>query len=213
MDYSGKYKYPRTPLLPWSDKPDEDDIVLDTEAQFEGHDIVVTEKMDGENFTLYSDYCHARSIDGRHHPSRDWIKQLQGRVGHHIPEDWRICGENLYAEHSIRYEDLESYYYVFSVWNDHNECLSWDETVEWCEMLDLVHVPVLYRGPWDGTKVREAFNSLNLDKQEGIVVRRTDSFAFEDFQQNIAKWVRPNHVQTDEHWMHKEVVPNDLKEE
>ena len=27
---------------------------------------------------------------------------------------------------------------------------------------------------------------------------------------NVAKWVRPNHVQTDEHWMWKDVVPNKL---
>jgi len=46
---------------------------------------------------------------------------------------------------------------------------------------------------------------------EGYVVRRAASFAYEDFQTSVAKWVRPNHIQTDEHWMHKAVIPNGLK--
>lgn len=27
----------------------------------------------------------------------------------------------------------------------------------------------------------------------------------------VGKWVRANHVQTDDHWMHQAVVPNKLK--
>lgn len=46
---------------------------------------------------------------------------------------------------------------------------------------------------------------------EGYVVRTTSGFAFADFDQHLAKWVRPGHVQTDQHWMHQAVVPNGLR--
>ena len=165
------------------------------------------------NCTMYRDHIHARSLDSRHHPSRDWIKNLHGRMKHKIPEGWRICGENMFAEHSIRYENLPSYFLVFSVWNDENYALSWDETVEWCEMLDLEHVPVLWRGEWDVEKIREVEEGLDTDQQEGYVVRTAEGFHYESFQTSLAKMVRRGHVQTDEHWMHQEVVPNGLADD
>jgi hypothetical protein len=56
-------------------------------------------------------------------------------------------------------------------------------------------------------------HNLNFEKQEGIVCRVADEFHYDDFQQNYAKAVRKGHVQTDEHWMEKVVVPNKLKNE
>lgn len=38
------------------------------------------------------------------------------------------------------------------------------------------------------------------DTIEGIVIRNADSFPLEDFSKNVVKYVRKNHVQTDEHW-------------
>jgi len=51
-----------------------------------GREVVVTEKMDGENTTMYCDNIHARSIDGRHHPSRDWVKMTVGEIHPHNHE-------------------------------------------------------------------------------------------------------------------------------
>lgn len=48
-------------------------------------------------------------------------------------------------------------------------------------------------------------------EQEGYVVRLTSSFAYADFKYSAAKFVRKNHVQTDQHWMAKAVEPNMLK--
>jgi len=42
-------KYPRTPHLPWSEGASEDDIQLINAEMFEGKNVVVTEKLDGEN--------------------------------------------------------------------------------------------------------------------------------------------------------------------
>jgi hypothetical protein len=68
-----RIKYPRTLHLPWSPGVSSDDRVLHDLSCFTNKEVVVTTKMDGENTTLYADVFHARSIDGRHHSSRDWL--------------------------------------------------------------------------------------------------------------------------------------------
>ncbi len=204
-----RIKYPRTPHLPWSPGVSSDDIYCSSLSNFQGREVVVTEKMDGENTTLYRDYCHARSLDSRHHPSRDWVKAFHGRICHNIPNNWRVCGENLFAQHSIQYTSLESYFYGFSIWNNDNACLSWDETQTWMDALGIASVPVLYRGVWDAGQVESL--TVDISQVEGYVVRLAESFAFDGFSQSIAKWVRTDHVQSDKHWMHSQIIPNRLR--
>ncbi len=206
-----RYKYPRTPHLPWSPGFTPDDKRRQTCADFAGMEVVVTEKFDGENTTLYRDGMHARSLDGRHHPSRDWVKQLLSRVSWQIPHGWRVCGENMYARHSVVYDALQSYFLTFSVWDNNNCALSWDDTVAFANQLGLATVPVIWRGAWDEARVSAI--SVNTQETEGYVVRNAGSFPFADFQSNLAKWVRKNHVQTDQHWMHAAIVPNGLADE
>lgn len=204
---STHFKYPRTPHLPWSLSVSSDDLRHKSVIDFSG-EVVITEKMDGENTTLYRDHLHARSLDSRHHPSRDWLKQWHGSMAHAIPDGWRICGENLFARHSVAYKNLSSYFYGFSVWNENNECLSWDDTLEWFSLLSIHPVPVLYKGLWDENTIRKL--ALDTNTQEGYVVRSADAFSYDDFSQQVAKWVRANHVTSDKHWMHSEVIPNGL---
>ena len=189
----------------------EDDLKLDRDRLFNNCRVVVTEKLDGENTSLYAKGIHARSLDSRHHPSRAWVKALQASIGNDIPRGWRICGENVYARHSIAYENLTSYFYLFSIWNQDNYCLSWEDTQEWAEILDLELPAVVYEGLWDINKIKAIANNLNEDVCEGFVVRKIEQFHYRHFAENVAKWVRPNHVQTDEHWMYKDVVPNQLQ--
>ncbi|GAA5067058.1 hypothetical protein GCM10023259_061080 [Thermocatellispora tengchongensis] len=172
-----------------------------------GREVVVTEKLDGENTTLYHDGMHARSLDSGHHPSRAWVKGLQGRIGAAIPPGWRVCGENVYARHSIAYQELESWFYGFSVW-DGDHCLDWDRTVRFLRGLGVPVPPVLWRGVFD----ERALRALRLDttRQEGYVVRTVAGFGREEFAGRVAKWVRPDHVQTGTHWMHAAVVENGL---
>ena len=37
-------------------------------------------------------------------------------------------------------------------------------------------------------------------KKEGLVIRIADKFSVGEFDKNVAKYVRANHVQTDSHW-------------
>ncbi len=212
MTASRLVKCPRTPHLPWSLGNTSDDIVLNSVQHLALlSDVVVTEKLDGENTTFYCDYLHARSLDSGAHPSRDWVRRLHASVSFNIPETMRVCGENLYAKHSIYYDHLPSYLLVFAIYEGNN-CLSWDETVEWCKLLELEHVPVLYRGFWNEDSIKACWSGKSRfgDEQEGYVVRNAESFVAGDFQQNVAKFVRTGHVMSKEHWMAKELVPNGL---
>lgn len=210
--FTNRVKYPRTYHVPGSPGATSDDRIMksaDFAPSFDGKDVVITEKMDGECTTFYRDYLHARSLEYQAHASRDWVRALHARVAHEIPETWRICGENLYARHSIAYRRLPSYFMVFSIW-DGLRCLPWDETVEWCKILDLHHVPVLYRGN-DSMGGSLAHRRTNRgDEIEGWVMRLADSFHYSVFRRSVVKWVRANHVTTDQHWMRGQVVPNGL---
>jgi hypothetical protein len=175
----------------------------------EGRDVVVTEKMDGENTTLLRDRLHARSLDWDSHPSRTMVRALHAKIAHDIPEGWRLCGENMQAVHSIRYNNLPGVFLLFSVWNEHNQCLPWDETKDWARLLDLHTVPMMYRGPWNEEYIRSLHqNDRNGNPCEGYVVRATEGFPYTEFRRKVAKYVRANHVQTDEHWKHRPVELN-----
>lgn len=204
-----RYKYPRTPHLPISPGASSDDIHASWDI-FEGEDIVITEKLDGESFTGYSDgYTHARSIDSRYHESRSWAINYFNETAYLIPPGLRLCGENIYAQHSIKYDNLRTYLMIFSVWQE-DRCFSWYETEALCKQIGFKTVPVLYQGKFSREIVENLVKSLDFDKIEGIVVRNEAGFVIEDFSKNVAKYVRRGHVQTDSHWMHQKIIPNQL---
>jgi predicted kinase len=199
--------YPRTPHLPWSPGATADDVRTTDLSGLRGREVVVTEKLDGENTTLYRDGLHARSLDSAHHPSRAWVKSLQSRIGPAIPPGWRVCGENVYARHSLAYQDLDSWFYGFSVW-DGERCLGWEPTARFLRRLGVPTPRVLWRGVFDERALRAL--RLDLGTQEGYVVRAAGGFERGEFAGRVAKWVRSGHVQTDVHWAQAPVVENGL---
>lgn len=204
-----RVKYPSTPHLPWSPGLQNDDRVIRDLKGFLGREVVVTEKLDGENTSLYRGDLHARSLDTRPHPSRTWVKAERGRFGHEIPDGWRLCGENVYAVHSLRYDDLAGYFYLFSVWDDHNVSRPWDEVRAWAARLDVPTPRELYRGVWDEAALRAIH--VDPERMEGYVGRVTGEIPFAEFGTRMAKWVRRGHVQTDQHWLSRPVEANGLR--
>lgn len=213
-------KYPRTYHLPWSPGMGDDDRMMQHPGDFvygaPGR-VIATEKMDGECTTMYRDHYHARSVDSANHPSRNRVKAFWGQICGDIPDGWRVCGENLFARHSIAYDNLPAYFMGFSIWNEKNICLSWDDTLEWFELLGITPVPVLYDGDWfdlnplglpEFSKIK-----LKIDPTvcEGYVLRVAGEFPYHQFRHCVGKYVRADHVQTVKHWMHGQpVVPNGL---
>ena len=205
-----RYKYPRTFHLPFSKGYTSDDKVLENDNHFKGKMVVITEKMDGENTTVYNDGCHTRSMDSAHKPYHSWLLSYIQNFMYSIPDEYRVCGEYLFAKHSIEYDDLISYFLAFSIWNN-EKCLSWKDTEDFCKNLNINTVPVLYKGIYDTDKTKEIAQTVVKNGGEGIVVRLFDSFDYKDFSTSVAKYVRENHVQTDKHWSFQEIQKNKLK--
>lgn len=204
-------KYGRTFHLPHSPGLHDDDKALEDYSNFENRRVVITKKMDGENTTMYRDHIHARSIDSRGGEDRAWVKQFWSTFAHDIPDGWRICGENLWAEHSIHYDDLKSYFYGFSIWNERNVCLDWEDTKEYFEVLGITHVPILHDGAFDLSILRDIEKKLDPAKDEGYVIRIADAFPYSQFKNCVAKYVRKGHVQTTKHWRAgRSFTPNGL---
>ncbi|KAG4091596.1 hypothetical protein H8356DRAFT_603350 [Neocallimastix lanati (nom. inval.)] len=214
-------KYPRTYHLPFSPGTTNDDKMLPKKKWFDnyrGKEVVITEKLDGENIHMDKDNCFARS-DGEVTRS-PWTKNIWSpsnglfwRVQHLIGSDETIFGENLYGEHAIHYDKLNTYFHIFGVVGKSKEnpqssiFYSWDDLKKVSERLEIPTVPVIYEGKIQSEAhlkkiIEEAMKTPSAygTTKEGIVMRIRDSFLTEDFPKCVCKWVRPNHVQTDKHW-------------
>jgi hypothetical protein len=209
--FSRHVKYPRTNHLPWSPGMHDDDRCIDNLNAFIGQDVWVTKKVDGENSTVYRDYYHARSLETESHPSRDRVKAFISEWQHALSDDERICAENAFAQHSIRYDSdnpLPHFFLGFSMWRN-DVCLEVDETLENFELLGIKPVPTLYRGVWDEKIIRALYRDSDWEKCEGYVVRLARSFRYGEFKNVVAKFVREGHVQTERHhWKAQKVIPN-----
>ncbi|MEX0351265.1 MAG: RNA ligase family protein [Paracoccaceae bacterium] len=203
-------KYGRTYHLPISPGATSDDkIMKDVAALKAAPEVVITEKMDGENTTIFNGGCHPRSLDARYHPSRDWMKAFAAGISPLLRRNERIVGEYLFARHSIAYHDLPSYFLGFA-WIIDNVIQGWDETKARFNELGLSHVRVLYRGTYSDHAIEELIKGLDHSTQEGFVVRTVDAFSEAQMGSHLAKYVRADHVQSETHWMNAEIVKNGL---
>lgn len=219
VEFTPWVKYPRTPHLPWSLGREVDDYensyyTADTKGDY---DVVITEKLDGENTSIYKDYVHARSLDSGYHPSRTWVKNFAAQWQHELEPGVRVCGENLYASHSIVYNSLPSYFIGFSVW-DKDACLSWNDTLEYFEILGIEHPRILFEGnvedgiAWcQNISDPESQLALWSDVSEGYVFRPKHRIYMNEWNQCVGKYVRPNHVTTATHWKSSTLEKNGLR--
>jgi hypothetical protein len=169
-----RIKAPRTWHLPFS--PDAghaaDDLVLPDCRSFAGREVVVLEKLDGENTTIYPDgYVHACAIAGRADPTQAWVRGWAARWAWALPPGHRASVENLREQHTLYYPVdrfvLEHqppapphpvYAFLWALW-DGAHALAWDEIVAWTARLEtatatrLPLAPVLYRGLWDEARI------------------------------------------------------------
>ncbi len=217
--FTNRVKYNRTFHLPWSPGMNRDDRMMTDTNIFRGQRVMIMEKMDGENTTMMTDIIHARSLDTDSHPSRNWVKNLWAQIGYELPEDWRLCGENMYAKHAIHYTNelgnaLDSYFLAFSMWDDRNMCLGWDETLEWFELLGLDTPTIFYDGIYDIDVITDLNKKMeaNPGTVEGYVIRLAREYHYSEFRDVCGKYVRKNHVQNNHgHWSTQKIIKNELK--
>lgn len=213
-------KYPRTYHFSFSPGATKEDKIAKDVTSLLGRRLVMTEKMDGSNVCLTSDAVFARSHSGPPtHASFDMLKAHHAAVRSSIPEGIEIFGEWLYAVHSVRYNNLPSYLQVFGV-RDGTIWWSWEDTVEMANEILCSAVPMILEfQPETVAELRSKVEIVALHnffkpscgpEREGVVVRPLLDFAQDEFEQSVFKWVRANHVQTDDHWKHKAIETNGL---
>jgi hypothetical protein len=195
--------YPRTLHLPDSAGAGSDDRVQRDLSWLDG-ELVVTEKMDGGNLTFTRDAMYARSPDAGTHPWDVPAKALWAMTAYRIPDDWRVCGESMWARRSIAYTDLPGVFLVFGIWDETDTLLGWDDTVDWAERLELPVVPVLYRGASLSEACAAWSRRRDPATSEGFVVRSAGRIAAADFPHRVVAWVRAGHVRTGAVWRRRD---------
>jgi len=206
-------KYPRTYHFQFSPEIKDDDKVISFKdlGNFLDEEIIITEKLDGGNTTLKPFI----GIFARSHSTPtscetfDYIKNVHFFPKQHLMnETYEYCGENLFAIHSIEYENLKDYFYLFNIYDKKtNEWLSFDEVILEANKLNFETVPILFKGKIESISWLNKFlddeikkSSFVGGKREGFVVRINKRIKDNEFQKKIGKYVRKGHVQTDTHW-------------
>lgn len=137
------------------------------------------------------------------------MKAFAAGISPALAEDERIVGEYLFARHAIEYGGLPSYFLGFA-WMLGDVVQAWDDAVARFDELGIANVPVLHRGPFSDAMIGDIVSRLDFSRQEGFVVRDAAPFKEAQMPTHLAKYVRPNHVQTDTHWMNAGIVKNGL---
>lgn len=201
-------KYNRTYHLPWSPGTTSDDRISNSVESLLGIEIVITEKLDGENTGMTDEGVYARShATFTTSPWSREVRQLHKiKVEDYLGEGVFLFGENMEGIHSIEYTNLTSYFYIFGV-RDNEIWIPWEQVEEYSYVLEIPTVPVLFKGIVNTAKELQTIVEDLVSKpselggqREGIVVRNAGMFHNDDFSDNVMKWVRKGHVQTDEHW-------------
>lgn len=212
-------KYPRSMHFPFSPGASADDKIMKDEDYEDliGEVLVFTEKLDGSNVCLTRDALFSRSHAGPPaHRSFSPLKSFHANVKYSIDPGLSVFGEWCYAVHSIKYTMLQHHLNVFGVRDDSTgEWWSWDDVVLMANELGVPTVPVLLVGAIDSKEnlefIIDSFSKLSSvygPQREGLVVRKFNGVRVENGKiKGLAKWVRKNHVQTDEHWKRKVVEP------
>ncbi len=216
-------KYPHTPYLGFSPSADVHDVsdsgYFNLES-FLGKPLMVTTKMDGSNALLTHSIVAARNGSIAAHKSFDMLKAMHSKLAHLIPEDVQVFGEWLYAKHSIHYSGalaLPSLFQVFAIYQRSTQMwLGWIVIKAWSTKLGFPTVSIVKTveesNPQRLTHVLTRLgNDVIKEGHEGIVIRSIYPFHYGQFSSNIAKYVRPNHVTTDDHWSMQPIVKNEVR--
>jgi hypothetical protein len=199
-------KYPRTYHFPFSEGAVNDDRIQYDWERLLSHELVITEKLDGENTCIKTSGVYARSHGATNR--NPWAKpvwDIWERIGRTLG-DLHLFGENLYAIHSIQYERLDHHFFIFGI-RENDTWLSWEAVCEYAYILDLPVAPLVSSGVFSIQEMQTIIQQKQLHGSalggisEGVVARRAAAFPDADFPEAVLKYVRKNHVQTDEHWI------------
>lgn len=195
------------PSIPHLDTSPSQGRLMVHASDFLGVHITVTEKMDGEIATIYPDGSyHPRSLTYSRHWSRDIVKQRIPGIATHMKHNEMFVFENMYAVHTIEYNDLKDYLYLLFIVRD-GDVISARETKKIAETCGLATPTVL----WSGV-LRSRWQLQKLSGfREGYVVRWSKRFPYKQLRLFAAKYVVEGFVQSgEEHWTNKVAKRNKI---
>jgi len=203
-------KYPSTPHWPDSQSVHRDDSYHVDPEYFVGKNVVITEKLDGGCTTLYNGEVYARSNVAPSHAG--WMGMVRK---HHAYKTLIDCGsprfyygEDLYGIHSIEYDEMieNETFRLFAIRHG-DKFLSWENVEAEAKILQVPTVPVQAKCIGYNSDFYTRNFEYNIQNPsalggecEGFVMRIADEFSADEFSMNVVKYVRANHVQTDQHW-------------
>lgn len=209
-------KFPSIQHLPWSPADSRDDKRASDNywRYLKDKWLVITEKLDGGNTCLAHDgYVYARSHTGpAEGEDYDHLKAYIPQVHGYLQQNHLdIFGENMYAVHSIEYEELSSWFYVFAIrqWipsQNNYTWLSWREVERISNRLGLAVVPTICPEKLFANEAEfKNFVLMGMKSSfgteiEGYVIRRAGNILPSMWDKSVFKYVRKDHVQTDQHW-------------
>lgn len=159
-----------------------------------------------ENMQIFGEWVHAKhSI----HYGCDCEEQCVD-VGENISD---VVNENI--------NDERAFFQIFGVYNTkHNIWLSWPTVENIAQQLGFPTTPVIEKSKCDSPmfenrnefydKVYNMAQNVVKNGGEGLVVRTKFPYHYDQWKDNLGKFVRENHVKTDEHWKHTEQIYNNL---
>ena len=185
--------------------------------RFVGESVVVTEKLDGGNTLLHAGKVYARSVSA---PSdAKWMAMVKKHHAWKVTEpEVYLYGEDIYGVHlfwsgrraaCIEYEPVQEHetFHAFALRDAQGDFTSFAEVEAYAKQREIPVVPVLFRGRFRSlAEIREFVvcahgePSVLGGEREGVVLRLARGFPAMEFQHNVCKSVRADHVQTAQHW-------------
>jgi ATP-dependent RNA circularization protein (DNA/RNA ligase family) len=217
---SGFVRFPQTPHLTLLGPVDvRDDKVMSPRAAraFLDEDMIVEEKVDGENLGLsvldgqvvaQSRGSYVELGGASFRGLAAWLHPRASRITRELGDDLVLFGEWCAVRHSVPYDALPDWLLVFDVYDHRNQAF-WqlDERDLLAEVLQLARVPRLATGRFEMAELRQLLGASRVGNtpMEGLVLRHTENPG------ERAKLVRPEFLEAiGDHWRSQPIEPNRL---
>lgn len=218
------FRFPHTPHIAWlaTGEPRDDKVLSPEEAKsLLAGEVVLEEKLDGANlgFSVSVDGVLRAQNRGQYLPQPfhgqfarlgPWLAAHEDKLFDALGSHLVAFGEWCAARHSLDYELLPDWWFVFDVY-DRATGQFWSTARRnaWAADLGLVTVPRLHAGHVDMHRLREWVHTKHSQFRqghlEGLIIRRENA----DWLEQRAKLVRADFTQTIEtHWRSRPLAWN-----
>jgi hypothetical protein len=99
------------------------------------------------------------------HPSFGPAKQLAAEISYALPPSVQLFGENMFGVHSLEYDNLTSFFYIFAALDRGCRWLPWDHVTELANEVSVPMVPVLTRGMASSKIKLTTLDTLRLENR------------------------------------------------